>query len=286
MNPRNGSLRWRRLVNNAALAGAAAATLLAVVPLVGTVYFVVVRGLPALNIEFLTQLPRPVGEPGGGVGNAIVGSLTVIGLASLLSVPVGVGAGIYLSEFGRNRFGSLVRFVADVLTGVPSIVIGIFIYIMVVLRMKHFSALAGGLALAVIMVPIVTRTTEEMLRLVPVTLREAALALGAPYWKVVTGVALRSARGGIITGVMLAVARVAGETAPLLMTALNNNFWHRGITDQVSTLPVVVFTYATTPFEDLNAKAWAASLVLLAMVLGLSLLARLFTGGRRVVWRR
>ncbi len=286
MNAEARRLRWRRLASALALAGAAASTALALVPLISTVYFVLTRGLPALNLAFLTQLPRPVGETGGGVANAIVGSLVVVGLASLVSVPIGVGAGIYLSEFGRNRLGSLVRFVADVLTGVPSIVVGIFIYITVVLTMKRFSALAGGLALAVIMVPVVTRTTEEMLRLVPVTLREAGLALGAPYWRVVTGIVLRSARGGIITGIMLAIARVAGETAPLLLTSLSNNFWHRGITDQIATLPVIIFSYATTPYEDLNAKAWAASLVLLAMVLTMSLLARLFTGGRRVVWRR
>lgn len=273
---------WRRRIASAVmLAGAAAATVVAVIPLISTLTFVVSRGLPALSLEFLTGLPKPVGEPGGGMGNAILGTFTVLGLAALFGLPVGIGAGVYLAEFGRNRFGAAVRFGADVLTGVPSIVVGIFVYVLVVLAMGGFSALAGGVALAIIMVPIVSRTTEEMLRLVPMSLREAGLALGVPYWRVVLDVVLRAARGGIITGVMLAVARAAGETAPLLFTAFNNRFWQSGLAEPISTLPVQIFTYAVSPFDEWHAQAWAGALVLLMIVLGLSILARVFTAGRR-----
>lgn len=281
-----GRLLWRRLVSAVMLAGAGVTTIIAVIPLFSTLFFVARMGLPALNLEFLTQLPKPVGEPGGGMANAIAGSLLVVALAVAVGLPIGLGAGIYLAEFGRNRFGEAVRFVADVLTGVPSIIVGIFIYTLVVVPMKGFSALAGGLALAVILIPIVTRTTEEMLRLVPVSLREAGLALGAPYWRVVLKVVLRGARGGIVTGVMLGVARIAGETAPLLFTALNSSLWPTGLGERVSTLPVQIFTYAITPYDELHAKAWAGAMVLVLLVLGLSLVARLFAGGRRVVWRR
>lgn len=280
------SLMWRRFISAMALAGAGGATLLAILPLFSTLFFVIGKGLPALSADFFTQLPKPVGEPGGGMANAILGSFIVIGIASAIGLPVGIGAGVYLAEYGRNRLGATVRFTADVLTGVPSIVVGIFVYVLVVLTMHRFSALAGGLSLAVIMIPIVARTTEEMLRLVPVSLREAGLALGAPEWRVITGIVLRAARGGIVTGVMLAVARVAGETAPLIFTALNNSFWPAGLDQPVATLPVQIWTYATQPFEALQAQAWAGSTVLVLLVLSLSLFARFFTGGRRVVWRR
>lgn len=283
---KGGRLLRRRVTSAVMLAGAGVSTLIAVIPLFSTLAFVISRGLPALDLAFLTQLPKPVGETGGGMANAILGSFIVVGLALVVGLPVGLGAGIYLAEFGRNRMGDAVRFVADVLTGVPSIIVGIFVYTLVVVPMKGFSALAGGLALAVILIPIVTRTTEEMLRLVPVSLREAALALGAPYRRVVTDVVLRGARGGIVTGVMLGVARIAGETAPLLFTALNSSLWPTGLGDRIATLPVQIFTYAITPYDELHAKAWAGALVLVLLVLSLSLLARLFTGGRKVVWRR
>ncbi len=263
------------------LGGAAVCTVISLIPLLSTLKFVMGKGLPALDLEFLTSLPKPVGEPGGGMGNAIVGSLIVVGLACAVGLPVGVGAGIYLAEFGRNRFGGLVRFVADVLTGVPSIVAGVFVYVVVVLAMKGFSALAGGLALAVIMIPVVTRATEEMLLMVPVSLREAGLALGVPYWRVVLDVVLRAARGGIVTGVMLAVARIAGETAPLLFTSFNNRFWHAGLDKPIATLPVQIYTYAISPFEEWHAQAWAGALVLVALVLSLSILARVFAARRR-----
>lgn len=273
---------WRRkLVNAIMLGGTAVLTGLALVPLGSTLFLVFKRGLPGLDLTFLTQLPQPVGLPGGGMGNAIVGSLIVIGLAVAIGLPIGVGAGVYLAEFGRNRFGSAVRFIADVLTGVPSIVVGIFVHVTVVIAMGSFSALAGGLALSIIFIPIVTRTTEEMLRLVPVTLREAGLALGAPYWRVVTGIVLRSARGGLIPGMMVAVARIAGETAPLLFTALNNSFWQTGLGQPISTLPVQIFNYSIAPYEELHNLAWTGALVLVLMVLGLSIAARLLTGGRR-----
>lgn len=273
---------WRRkLVNVVMIGGTIVLTGLALIPLGSTLFLVLKRGLPGLDLTFLTQLPQPVGQPGGGMGNAIVGSLTVIGLAVLIGLPTGIGAGIYLAEFGRNRFGSVVRFIADVLTGVPSIVVGMFVHVTVVLAMGRFSALAGGIALSIIFIPIVTRTTEEILRLVPVTLREAGLALGAPYWRVVTGVVLRSARGGLIPGIMLAVARIAGETAPLLFTALNNNFWQTGLDQPISTLPVQIFNYSIAPYEELHALAWTGALVLVMMVLGLSIAARVLTRGRR-----
>lgn len=263
------------------LAGAGITTAIALVPLVSTLRYVIAQGLPALSLEFLTSLPKPVGEPGGGMGNAIVGSFIVVGLAALVGLPVGLGAGIYLAEFGHNRFGGLVRFVADVLMGVPSIVVGIFIYVVVVLAMKGFSALAGGLALAVIMIPVVARTTEEMVKMVPLSLREAGLALGVPYWRVVLDIVLRAARGGIITGVMLATARIAGETAPLLFTAFNSRFWQAGLDKPISTLPVQIFTYAIAPYRDWQAQAWAGALVLVTLVLGLSVLARAFAARRR-----
>lgn len=278
---RGRPLWLRRAASALLLAGAGACTVAALVPLFSVLQFLAVKGLPALNLEFLTGLPKPVGEPGGGMGNAIVGTLVVVGLAAAVGLPVGLGAGVYLAEFGRGRFGAAVRFVADVLTGVPSIVAGVFVYVAVVLAMGGFSALAGGLALAVIMVPIVTRTTEEMVRAVPVSLREAGLALGVPYWRVVVDIVLRAARGGVITGVMLAVARVAGETAPLLFTAFNSRFWQAGLDQPIATLPVQIFTYAISPFDEWHAQAWAGALVLVALVLGLNVLARVAAARRR-----
>lgn len=279
-------LGYRKTVNMVMLAGTGLTTILALIPLFHTLYFVSSRGLPALNLEFLTGLPRPVGEPGGGMANAIVGSAIVVAIAIATGLPIGVGAGVYLSEYGRGRLATCIRFASDVLVGVPSIIAGIFIYTLLVVKMGGFSALAGGLALAVIFIPIVTKTTEEMLRLVPDTLREAALALGAPKWRMVTGVVLRSARGGIITGVILAVARIAGETAPLLFTALNNRFWSTSILEPISTLPVQIFTYSIAPYPAWHAQAWAGALVLVLLVLLLNIIARIFIGGRRVVWRR
>jgi len=270
----------RKAANGLMWAASAAATVLALIPLGLVLYYVAAQGLPALNIAFFTHLPKPVGEPGGGMANAIVGTLVLIGLASLVGLPIGILGGIYLAEFGNNRFGWSVRFAADVLSGVPSIVIGVFVYAMVVIPMKRFSALAGGGALGIMMIPTVMRTTEELVRLVPVSLREAALSLGATQRRTVLKVVLLAAKGGIVTGVLLAVARIAGETAPLLLTALGNRFWSTRLDQPIASLPVQIFTYAIAPYDDWHAQAWAGALVLVAMVMVFSLAARWATRGR------
>jgi len=251
------------------------ATGIALVPLASILVYVTIKGLPALNWEFFTQLPKAVGEPGGGLGNAILGTIILVLLAAGIALPFGILTGIYLAEFGKERLAFIVRFLCDVLTGVPSIIVGIVVYSTVVLTMKRFSALAGGIALAIIMLPLVARSTEEMLRLVPRSLREASLALGATQGRTIRSVVLRSALGGIVTGAMLATARVAGETAPLLFTALNSRYWPTGLDERIASLPVYIFTYSTTPYEDLHRLAWGAALVLVSMVLGTSIAARI-----------
>lgn len=260
--------------------GAVAATAAALLPLVMVVYYILAQGLSGLDTAFFTQLPRPVGEPGGGMAHAIVGTIILVGLASLVGLPIGILGGIYLAEFGDNRFGWSVRFGADVLAGVPSIVTGVFVYALVVLPMRGFSALAGGVALGVIMIPIVMRTTEELVRLVPVSLREGALSLGAAQWQTIVRVVLPAAKGGIITGLLLAVARIAGETAPLLFTSPGNLFWSTRLDQPIASLPVQIFTYAISPYDDWHRQAWAGALVLVGMVLILSLAARYATRGR------
>jgi len=256
------------------------AAVIALVPLVSVLYYVTSRGLGGINWAFFTELPKPVGESGGGMGNAIAGTLKLVLLACLLGIPTGVLAGVYLAEFGHSRFGKLVRFSADVMSGVPSITVGIFVYSLVVLRTKQFSALAGGIALALLMLPTVTRTTEELLKLIPESLREAALGLGLPKWRVTLRVMLRTAAPGIATGVMLAVARVAGETAPLLFTAFNNRFWSNGLNEPTASLPVMIYNYAVSPYEEWHRQAWAAALVLLMLVLLLNVSARLLVRNR------
>lgn len=267
---------WRKLVDHFMMGVTALSTALAISALVAVLGYVAVNGFSALNADFFLHLPTPVGVPGGGIANAIVGSFIVVGLATLLALPIGLGAGIYLSEFGNNRFGDLVRYLADVLSGVPSIVMGIFAYTLIVARQGHFSALSAGFALGVMMLPVITRTTEEMLRLVPLALREGALALGLPRWRTTVSVVLPTAARGVITGVVLAIARVAGETAPLLFTAFGNPFWNLDINQPIATLPHTLFTYAISPYDDWRAKAWGTALVLAALVLGASLLARRF----------
>jgi phosphate transport system permease protein len=235
------------------------------------------KGALSLSLSFLTNLPKPVGEPGGGIANAIVGSAKVVGLAGLMGIPVGVLSGVYLSEYGKgSRFAFLVRYAADVLNGVPSIVIGLFAYALVVVPLKRFSALSGSVALALIMVPIVLRNTEEFLRLVPGTVREAGLALGIPRWKVVLFVILPTAGRGILTGALLALSRVAGETAPLVFTAFGNRFWDQGWMNPIATLPLTLYNYAISPYEDWHRQAWAAALILMAFVLAVNLTARLW----------
>jgi phosphate transport system permease protein len=236
--------------------------------LVAVFGYLVLKGAGSLNWAFLTQTPKPVGEPGGGMANALLGSIMILGIASLFGVPVGIAAGIYLAEFGRNKFGQLVRFTADVLNGVPSIVIGLVAYGLVVLQQRHFSAFAGGVALAIMMVPVVTRATEEMLLLVPHPVREAALGLGIPQWRTTVSITLPTARSGIITGVMLAFARVAGETAPLLFTAFGNQFWSFSANQPIAALPLQIFTYAISPFDEWHRQAWAGALVLVALIVG------------------
>lgn len=250
------------------------AILLAVAPLASVLGYVVLQGASALNRDFFTHLPAPVGEPGGGMANAIVGTLTLIGLAACVGVPVGIFGGLFLAEYGDGRLGWWIRFTADVLNGIPSIVVGVFVYALVVVPMKRFSALAGGLALGFMMIPLVMRTTEEMVRLVPGSLREASLALGIPWWITSLRVMLRTATAGVITGVMLAVARIGGETAPLLFTAFNNQYWQSGLDQPIASLTVQLFNYSIAPYDDWHRQAWAAALVLMTITLLLNVVAR------------
>jgi phosphate transport system permease protein len=257
----------RRRITDHIMTGVAVLTvILVLVPLFAIFAYLVYRGVGSINWAFLTQTPKPVGEAGGGMANAIVGSAFILALASILGVPVGVGAGIYLAEFGRNRFGDVIRFTADVLNGVPSIVIGIVAYAIVVLSQKHFSALAGGVALAIMMIPTISRTTEEMLLLVPQALREAAYGLGIPRWRTTLSITLRTAASGVITGIMLAFARVAGETAPLLFTAFGNQFWNLRVNQPTAALPLQIFTYAISPYDEWHRQAWAGALVLIILI--------------------
>jgi phosphate transport system permease protein len=264
----------RKLISWVFVAFCAASVLIALVPLVLLLSFVVTRGISALNLEFFTSMPKPVGEPGGGMANAIVGTLILAGLGSLLAIPIGILSGVYMSEFAGGRFAAAVRFSADTLNGVPSIVIGVFVYGLVVMPFKQFSALAGGLALGIMMIPIIARTTEELLLLVPSTIREGALALGATRARAVFTVVLPAAAPGIITGVVLALARIAGETAPLLFTSFNNRFFTMRLTQPIASLTVQLFAYANSPYEDWHRQAWAAALVLVSMVFICSILAR------------
>jgi len=257
----------RRRVVDYTMTGVAALTVIVVlVPLFAIFAYLVYKGIGSINLAFLTQTPKPVGEAGGGMANAIVGSMVILAIASLLGVPLGIGAGIFLSEYGRNRYGDIVRFVSDVLNGVPSIVIGIVAYGLVVLPQKHFSALAGGVALAIMMIPTIARTTEQMLLLVPQAIREAAYGLGVSRWRTTLSITLRTATSGVITGVMLAFARVAGETAPLLFTAFGNQYWNWKTDQPTAALSLQIFTYAISPFDEWHRQAWAGALVLIALI--------------------
>jgi phosphate transport system permease protein len=259
------SLR-RRFVNILMTMAAAAAVILVLIPLAAVFGYLVYRGIGSINWDFLTQIPKPVGEPGGGMANAIAGSVLILLLGSIFGVPIGIGAGIYLAEYGRNRFGDLIRFTSDVLNGVPSIVIGIVGYSIVVLTQKHFSALAGAVTLAIMMIPTIARATEEMLLLVPTAVREAAYGLGVPRWRTTLSITLRTATSGVITGVMLAFARVAGETAPLLFTAFGNQYWNWNINQPTAALPLQIFTYAISPFDEWHRQAWAGALILIILI--------------------
>lgn len=285
MTPTSGVARRRRIMDRVMTGLAAAAVAVALVPLASVLVYVVAQGSAALNWDFFTSLPKPVGETGGGMANAIAGTLTLIGLASCFALPVGILGGIYLAELGNGRLGGCIRFTADVLNGVPSIVIGVFVYTLLVVPMKRFSALAGGVALGIIMTPLVMRTTEELVRLVPNTLREASLALGIP-WRITTlRVVLPTATVGVLTGVMLAVARIGGETAPLLFTAFNNQYWQSRLDQPIASLTVQLYNYAIAPYDDWHRQAWAAALVLMTITLLLNVTARLI-GSRGVTARR
>ena len=275
------SLR-RRLSNWIALGLITVAALIVTVPLFLILGTVVVRGLGTFNWAFLTQIPKPIGEEGGGMGNAILGSILLLGFASLIGVPLGIGAGIFLAEYGRNKFGNIVRFTADVLNGVPSVVIGMTAWALVVVPLGHFSLISGSVALGIMMIPVISRTTEEVLLLVPQSIREAALGLGIPKWRTILSVVLRSASAGIVTSVMLAFARIAGESAPLMFTAFGNEFWSSSPNQPVAALPLQIYKYAIQPYEQAHAQAWTAALVLISMIVLTVVFVR-FIVGRGVI---
>jgi len=268
--------RRRKIVSSIMTTLTAVCAFFAVAILLIIISYIAVRGVSSLSFQFLIDTPKPVGE-GGGIGNAILGSALMTGLAAILGLPIGIAAGVYLAEFGNGWFGKVVRFVADILIGVPSIIVGIFIYTLVVLPMGRQSGLAGGLALSVIMIPIVARTTEEMIRLVPNSMREGALALGAPQWRVTWNIILPAASTGIATGAMLAIARITGETAPLLFTALNSRFYNVYLDQPMASLTVQIYNYATGPFEVEHAMAWAATLILVGLILLINITVRFLT---------
>lgn len=272
----------RRFTDYLATFVAAGLSTIVVGALVAIFAYLVIKGAGSVNWAFLTNTPKPVGEIGGGMANAIVGSSIILGIGSLIGIPFGIGAGIYLAEYGRNRLGALVRFTADVLNGVPSIVIGLVAYALVVARQGHFSAFAGGVALAIMMVPMVARTTEEMLLLVPQAVREAAFGLGVPQWRTTISITLATARAGILTGIMLAFARIAGETAPLMFTALGNQFWSFSANQPIAAVPLQIYTYALSPYDDWHRQAWAGALVLVALIVGTIALVR-FLFGRSIL---
>ncbi len=268
---------WRTFMNYFVSGLAILSTILVIAPLVAILVYLLYKGASSLNLDFFTKIPAPVGEPGGGMANSIVGSAIVLALSSVMGIPVGIAAGVYLAEFGQGKMlANAVRFTADVLNGVPSIVMGISIYSLIVMQQKHFSAFAGGVALAVMMVPTITRTTEEMLSTVPHAIREAALGLGVPKWRTVVSISLRTASPGIITGCMLAFARVAGETAPLLFTAFGNQFWSLKLNEPIGALPLQIYVYAISPYDEWHRLAWAGALVLIVMIMVSVTLVRVF----------
>ncbi|MGZ4865737.1 MAG: phosphate ABC transporter permease PstA [Candidatus Angelobacter sp.] len=262
----NISLR-RRLMNGLALGSIAFAMLLVTIPLFLILGTVVHRGMGELNWAFFTQIPKPIGEIGGGMANAIVGSIMLLAVASLIGVPLGVGAGVFLAEYGRNKWGNIVRFTADVLNGVPSIVIGMTVYALVVLTQKHFSLLAGSVALGIMMIPTICRTTEEVLLLVPQSIREAALGLGIPKWRTILSVVVPTASAGIVTSILLAFARIAGESAPLMFTAFGNDFWTTKLDQPIAAMPLRIFSLAVMPYEQAHRQAWTGALVLISMIM-------------------
>jgi phosphate transport system permease protein len=272
--------RWRNFKNALMQAIAFLCAILVVVPLFLVLYHLIKEGFSSINLAFFTQLPKPVGEPGGGMANAIVGTFILLVQAALFGVPVGVLGGVFLSEYGSSRFNRWIRFAADVLNGVPSITWGMVVYALVVVPMHGYSALAGGIVLGMMMIPLVMRTTEEVLQLVPGGYREAALALGIAKWRAIVQIVVRTALKGIITGILLALARVAGETAPLIFTAFGNHFWTHKLTDPISAMPLQIFAYAISPYDDWHRLAWAGALVLVMFVLVINISVRLLTRDR------
>lgn len=250
---------------------------LALIPLFSVLAYILVKGLSAINLQFFTHLPAPIGEVGGGMANAMVGTLIMVSLGALISLPVGILSGFWLAEYGQNRLGFIIRYCADVMTGIPTIVIGMFAYIVFVLPTQRFSALAGSVALAIIMIPSITRTTEEMVKMVPTSLKESALALGIPQWRVSLDIVLRSARNGILSGAVLALARAAGETAPLLFTAFSNLYWNHSLENPMASMTVQIYTYAISPYDEWHRMAWAGALTLVSIVLVITILVRLFS---------
>ncbi|MGH9512818.1 MAG: phosphate ABC transporter permease PstA [Terriglobales bacterium] len=269
---------WRKGMNFAITAAAVSSVVLVLLPLIAIFGYLVYKGIGSINLAFLTQTPKPPGEVGGGMANAIAGSALILFIASLAGVPLGIGAGIYLAEYGRNRLGNFIRFTSDLLNGVPSIIMGIVAYSVVVLTEGHFSALAGSVALAIMMIPTIARTTEEMLLLVPNAVREAAYGLGVSRWRTTLSITLRTATSGVITGVMLAFARVAGETAPLLFTAFGNQFWNWKLDQPTAALPLQIYTYAIAPYDDWHRQAWAGSLILIVLIVASVSAVRLVAG--------
>jgi len=268
---------WRYTVNHLVTGLALLSTVLVILPLVAILAYLLYKGASSLNLDFFTHIPAPVGETGGGMANAMLGSAIVLALASSMGIPVGIAAGVYLAEYGQGKLLAMaVRFTADVLNGIPSIVMGIAAYSLIVIKQEHFSAFAGGVALAIMMVPTITRTTEEMLMTVPHAIREAALGLGVPKWRTVISVSLRTASPGIITGCMLAFARVAGETAPLLFTAFGNQFWSFKLNEPIAALPLQIYVYAISPYDEWHRLAWAGALVLILMIMVSVTLVRIY----------
>jgi phosphate transport system permease protein len=274
--------QWRKFKSGFVVVLCCGAALATVAPLALVFTHLLHQGFSSINWAFFTELPKPVGEGGGGMANAIVGTFILLGLAGCLGVPAGVLGGVYLAEYGTARMNWLLRLMADILNGVPSIIWGVVAYGLVVVPFKRFSALAGGFALGLMMIPLIMRTTEEVLRLVPGGYREAALALGIPQWRVITQIVMRTALKGIVTGVLLALARVSGETAPLLFTAFGNRFWNQHLTDPIAALPLQIFTYAISPYEEWQRQAWAGALVLVCMTFFVNLIVRLLTRGKGI----
>jgi phosphate transport system permease protein len=271
---------WRKVKNALASAATFVSALLVIAPLALVFFHLLVNGASSVNWDFFTHLPTPVGEAGGGMVNAIVGSLQLLALASIIGIPIGVLGGVYLAEYGTARVNWLLRFVADVLNGVPSITWGVVVYGLVVLRFKGFSAYAGGLALGLIMIPLILRTTEEVILLVPNGYREAALALGVARWKTIVYIVMKTASRGIITGILLALARISGETAPLLFTAFGNRFWNHNLSEPIAALPLQIFTYAISPYDDWHRQAWAGALVLVSGIFCVNVVVRILTRQR------